>query len=184
MGAKQALVIVDVQKAFNDSAWGKRNNLDAESNIKQLLTRWREKNFEVIHIQHISENPSSLFYSKGAGFPIKDSVAPREHEKIITKQVNSAFIGTHLDQYLKSIQADTIVIVGLTTPHCVSTTTRMSGNLGYKTFLISDATAAFGIDDHNGNYVDAETIHHLSLAAVNKEFATVTTTEKFIQSTQ
>ena len=61
-----------------------------------------------------------------------------------------------------------------------STTTRMSGNLGFNTYLISDATAAFGITDQNDNYYDAETIHNISLATLNEEFATILTTEQLL----
>lgn len=182
MGSTKALIIIDVQKAFDDKTWGRRNNLNAEDNIKKVLDIWRDKGWEVIHIQHMSEKPGSVFYYKGDGFSIKDIVTPLNHEKVITKKVNSAFIGTNLNEYLKSIHAEKVVIAGLTTPHCVSTTTRMSGNLGYDTYLLSDATAAFGMKDHKGNYVDAETIHDVSLATIHNEFATVLNTQQFIQS--
>ncbi len=68
---------------------------------------------------------------------------PLEKEPIITKEVNSAFIGTNLKEQLDKLNIHTLVIVGITTNHCVSTTTRMAGNFGYETYLISDATATF-----------------------------------------
>ena len=92
------------------------------------------------------------------GFAIKEIVEPIDDEVIITKKVNSSFIGTNLEKHLKENEISTVVITGLTTPHCVSTTTRMSGNLGFNTYLISDATAAFGLKDQNDRYYDAETI--------------------------
>ena len=107
-------------------------------------------------------------------------VEPIEEEVVITKKVNSSFIGTNLEEFLKLNDITTVVITGLTTPHCVSTTTRMSGNLGFNTYLISDATAAFGMKDQNDNYYDAETIHNISLATLNEEFATILTTEQLI----
>ena len=177
---KNALIVIDVQKAFDDEKWGDRNNLNAEENIREILTMWREKGWQVVHIQHLSDNPSSVFHPENEGFAIKDLVEPIEEEVIITKKVNSAFIGTNLEEYLKTNQITTVVITGLTTPHCVSTTTRMSGNLGFKTYLISDATAAFGMKDQNSNYYDAETIHNTSLATLNEEFATILTTEELI----
>src|SRR5690625_5603085 len=89
-------------------------------------------------------------------------------------------IGTNLEELLKTKEISTVVITGLTTPHCVSTTTRMSGNLGFKTYLISDATAAFGLKDQNNKYYDAEIIHNISLATLHDEFATVLTTDQLI----
>lgn len=175
-----ALMIIDVQKAFDDKKWGDRNNLSAEENISKILTVWRKKGWQVIHIQHMSDNPSSMFHPKNEGFKIKELVEPIEEEVIIKKKVNSGFIGTNLEGFLKINHITALVITGLTTPHCVSTTTRMSGNLGFNTYLISDATAAFGLKDQNGNYYDAETIHNTSLAILNEEFATILTTEQII----
>nr|WP_252312808.1 cysteine hydrolase family protein [Sinobaca sp. H24] len=177
---KKALLLVDVQNAFYDSTWGERNNPDAEENISRLVKTWRKKDWPVIYIQHVSDNPSSLFYSKGTGVEIKDMVKPLENEKIIKKKVNSSFIGTDLERYLRTNGLSTVVITGLTTPHCVSTTTRMSGNLGFDTYLISDAVAAFGITDHTNTYYDAETIHTHSLAALHDEFAVILSTEQLL----
>ena len=177
---KKALIIVDVQKAFDDKKWGERNNLNAEENINKILQLWRKKGWLVIHIQHTSDNPNSVFHPMNEGFAIKEIVEPIDEEVIITKKVNSSFIGTNLEEILKVNEIKTVVITGLTTPHCVSTTTRMSGNLGFDTYLISDATAAFGLKDQNGRYYDAETIHNISLATLHDEFATILTTEQLI----
>lgn len=56
------LIIVDVQKAFDDNKWGERNNLNAEENMSKILTIWRKKGWQVIHIQHKSDQPHSLFH--------------------------------------------------------------------------------------------------------------------------
>lgn len=176
----KALIIIDVQKAFDDKKWGDRNNPFAEENIRKILKVWRMKGWQVIHIQHMSDNPSSVFHPKNEGFAIKELVEPIEGEVIITKKVNSGFIGTNLEELLKLNHLTTLIITGLTTPHCVSTTTRMSGNLGFHTYLISDATAAFGLKDQNDIYYDAEIIHTTSLATLNEEFATIMTTEQLI----
>jgi len=178
MEKKKALIIVDVQKAFNDKKWGERNNLNAEENISKILQLWREKGWLVIFIQHTSNNPNSVFYPKNEGFAIKEIVEPIDEEVIIRKKVNSSFVGTNLEEILKINEITTVVITGLTTPHCVSTTTRMSGNLGFDTYLISDATAAFGMKDQNDTYYDAATIHNISLATLHDEFATILTTEQ------
>lgn len=177
-----ALLIIDVQNAFLDSKWGSRNNPDAERNMKALLAKWRKREYEVIFIQHISKNPLSLFYVDSESCKINDLVKPLEGEKVITKEVNSAFIETSLENYLNDLGIKKVVITGLTTPHCVSTTARMSGNLGFETYLLSDATAAFALTDHQGHYVDAQTVHDVSLATIHDEFANVITTKEFIES--
>ncbi|GKV68962.1 putative isochorismatase family protein YrdC [Sporosarcina sp. NCCP-2716] len=177
---KKAFVIVDVQKAFDDEKWGERNNLNAEENVSLILKRWREEGWLVIHIQHVSDDPQSLFHPKKDTFAIKELAKPQGDEVVIQKKVNSSFIGTNLKDYLRANDVSEVVIAGLTTPHCVSTTTRMSGNLGFTTYLVSDATAAFGLKDQNNHYYDADTIHNITLATLHEEFATVLTTDELM----
>lgn len=160
---------------------GGRNNPNAEENIYSLLKIWREQKWPVIHVQHISTNPNSPLSANSKGVLFKEIVKPIDGEIVVQKSVNSAFIGTNLEQYLKEHDINNVVITGLTTPHCVSTTTRMSGNLGFNTYLISDATAAFGLKGPDGVYYDAGQIHNISLAALHGEFATVLTTKELIE---
>lgn len=92
---------------------------------------------------------------------------------MITKSVNSAFIGTDLQSVIEKTPNRPVVIVGLTTDHCVSTTRRMAGNFGYETYLISDATATFDKKGVDGQNFSAEMIHETALASLNGEFARV-----------
>ena len=174
-----ALILIDIQKGFdNIEYWGgERNNLNAEQNAAELLEIWRSNKLPIFHIQHCSSNPNSLLHETNAGNAFKDIVKPNPGETIIQKNVNSAFIGTDLKEQLDESKIDTLVIIGLTTDHCVSTTTRMAGNFGYNTFLISDATATFNKTGLNGQQFSAETIHETALASLNEEFAQVVTTD-------
>ncbi|WP_139490816.1 cysteine hydrolase family protein [Brevibacillus dissolubilis] len=171
--ANTALLLIDVQKHFDDRANGTRNNPDAEEKMADLLQVWRKTNRPVIHIQHIS-NPA-LPHHPGRDF--KDIVAPLPDEPVIVKSVNSAFIGTNLEQYLREAGIQTLVIAGLTTDHCVSTTTRMAKNLGFTPYLVSDATATFDRVSFDGKLYSAEEIHQLALVSLHGEFATVIDTK-------
>jgi nicotinamidase-related amidase len=173
-----ALLILDVQNGFDDPFWGERNNPSAEQNIAKLQMEWRNRKGHIIYTKHLSLLPNSpLHFKNKQGTEFKDVVKPLPNEVVYTKNVNSGFIGTQLESYLKSNQVHTVVITGLSTQHCVSTTTRMSANLGYQTFLVEDAIAAFGITDHKGVYHDAASIQDHELAMLQKEFATVVTTD-------
>ncbi|WP_246035471.1 cysteine hydrolase family protein [Dictyobacter kobayashii] len=123
-----ALLIIDVQQGFDDPYWGRRNNPQAEANIVRLLQAWRAQQWPIIHVQHQSRLTASPLHPTNPGYALKEQVQPGE--TLITKQVNSAFIGTPLEELLRERQITTLVIGGLTTNHCVETTTRMAGNLG------------------------------------------------------
>lgn len=175
------LLSIDVQKAFDDQKWGVRNQPQAEDNIAKLFNQWRAAGRQIIHIKHQSDQTDSLFHPSKVTSDFKDNVKPLENEIILTKKKNSAFIGTNLEAILTEKQIYRVVIVGLTTAHCVSTTARMSNNLGFETIVVSDATAAFALKDHLRNLIDAETVHSLSLATLHDEFATILTTEDMIE---
>jgi nicotinamidase-related amidase len=181
LGMNTALVIVDVQKGWDSTFWGKRNNPEAEGNISRLLDSWRSSRMPVVFFQHMSRNPKSPLFPGQAGNEIKDKVRPIGEEKVFAKNVNSCFIGTGFEDWLRESGIDSLVIVGITTQHCVSTTARMAGNLGFRTFVISDATAAFETKGINGEKYDAETVHALSLATIMGEFATVMSTNDILK---
>ena len=92
------LVIIDVQKGFSDPRWGVRNNPNAEKKMEKVLGEFRKHGLTVIHVRHDSRNPNSLLHSGKETFQFKDEVKPLEGEMIITKHVNSAFIGTDLEK--------------------------------------------------------------------------------------
>jgi len=173
-----ALILIDIQKGFDDIAYwgGQRNNPDAENNAAELLEIWRANHLPIFHIQHCSTNPTSLLNATNPGNEFKEMVKPNIGEPIIQKNVNSAFIGTNLKHLLDEQKIKTLVIVGLTTDHCVSTTTRMAGNYGFETYIVSDATATFNKTGVDGQHYSAELIHETALASLNGEFATVVTT--------
>jgi nicotinamidase-related amidase len=176
-----ALLLIDLQKGFEEPVWGRRNNPQAEDNILKSLEMWRKHSRPIFHIQHMSLSPNSPLNPSHPGNVIKDAFQPQAGEPLIQKNVNSAFIGTDLEQRLRTIECNMLVIVGLTTPHCVSTTTRMAGNLGFETYLVSDATAAFELTGHDGKRYSAEEIHNISLATLHNEFATVVETVQLLK---
>jgi nicotinamidase-related amidase len=181
---RPALILVDIQKGFeNVEYWGgQRNNPEAELRASELLKIWRDHGLPVFHVQHCSSIPTSLLHESHPGNQFNDLVAPAEGEPIIKKNVNSAFIGTGLQALLDDAIIKTLVIAGLTTDHCISTTTRMAGNLGYETFLVADATATFNKKGIEGQIFAAELIHQTALASLDKEFATVIATDVIKQA--
>ena len=175
---KTALLVIDVQKGFDDPSWGKRNNPGAESNIALLLSEWRKHELPIVHIQHCSAEPNSLLRPELPGSEFKEEAQPLPGEKQFSKTVNSAFIGTELEKYLQERDITSLVIVGLTTDHCVSTSTRMAANLGFNVTLVSDATATFDREGYDGALYSADDIHKINLVSLNGEFCIVRSTEE------
>jgi nicotinamidase-related amidase len=145
-----------------------------------LLSLWRDNQWPVFHVQHCSIEPNSPLRADRSGNDIKPEVLPIKGEKVFKKSVNSAFIGTDLQICLTQAHINKLVITGLTTDHCVSTTARMAGNLGYETFIAEEATATFPKTGVFGQVFDASTIHHTALASLNREFVKVLSMQELI----
>lgn len=131
-------------------------------------------------MQHVSREVGSPLRPGQDGVRFKALAEPQAGEPVVQKHVNSAFIGTDLERQLREAGIGTLVIVGLTTDHCVSTTMRMAGNLGFEVLLPGDATATFGRTGPDGRQHDAQEIHDGHLASLNGEFATVTDTASIL----
>lgn len=178
-----ALLLIDVQQGFRDEHYwgGNRNNRQAENNIQKLITHWRARNWPVIHVKHNSITESSPLNPAHPGNKLMEFAEPHGQEPLFQKQVNSAFIGTSLQAYLEAQHIRRLLITGFITDHCVSTTARMAGNLGYEVYVAEDATATFDRVDYDGNKVSAEVIHRFALISLHQEFATITSTETMLQ---
>ncbi len=185
---KTAFIIVDVQKAFLDyTHWGpSRSNPTFERNAASLLRSYRSlitsnpSKHKLINIAHASLNPSAPLHPSSPGFAFQDFAKPEPGELVITKNVNSAFIGTNLESLLREHFGEDggsgkVYIVGLTTDHCVSTTTRMASNFKIvgkdgEVVFVEDATAAWKKDGKSS--FDAETVHGVHTESL-REFATI-----------
>ena len=176
-----ALLVIDVQKGLDDPTLGSRNNPQAESNIASLLCAWRKHRLPIIHVRHCSVEPHSALRPELPGNAFKEQARPLPGEKQFAKTVNSAFIGTELEKYLQEQGITSLVVVGLTTDHCVSASTRMAADLGFSVTLIADATAAHERKGHDGVLYSADDVHKINLASLNGEFCVVRSTEDVLQ---
>jgi nicotinamidase-related amidase len=172
---RTALIVIDVQRAFDEweAAGRRRNNPEAITRIVELLTAFRGDDAPIFHIRHEGTRSGSSFSRGATGYPVKDEAREMEGEPVIVKRVNSAFIGTDLESRLRAAGIQTVVICGATTNHCVETTTRMAGNLGFDAWLVRDATWTFDRIGPDGDEHSAEDIHAMTLANLNGEFARI-----------
>ena len=177
-----ALIVIDVQQGFLDGSWGPRNNPGAESKVAELIAAWRGSDRPIYHVHHASRSPAGSFYPGTPGHAPQPEATPQSGEPVHLKAVNSAFIGTSLEHDLRAQGLDTLVIAGLTTNHCVSTTVRMAANLGFTTYVAEDATATFDRPGLGGEKRPAADVHAAALSDLSGEFATVLSTDEVIRS--
>jgi nicotinamidase-related amidase len=130
---RAALVLVDVQQAFHDPSWGTRNNPDCEANVGRLLEHWREHGGTVVFVRHDSTETGWGLHPSEPGNAFQEVISG-EPDLLVTKNVNSAFIGEPaLEPWLRERGIDAIVVAGIQTNMCCETTARMGGNLGAST---------------------------------------------------
>jgi nicotinamidase-related amidase len=177
-----ALILIDWQQGFDDlDYWGNRNNPDAEANAEKLLAHWRKSGLPVFHAKHDSTEPQSRLHPDHPGNALKAFAEPVDGEPLYGKNVNSALIGTALETDLRAQDISKLVLCGITTDHCVNTTTRMAANLGFDATIAADACATFDRKLPDGRVFPADLVHDVALASLNEEFAAVKTVDQIIR---
>jgi nicotinamidase-related amidase len=179
IAADAVLLPVDMQKGFDASG---RPALSSRPDAPalRLLEAWRRSGRAVIHVRRDSVEPGSVFAPGRLGNALRDGFSPRPGEPLVTKSVNAAFIGTDLDLRLRRLGATAIVVFGLTTDMCVSTTVRVGANMGYRLIVAADACAAFDQPGLDGAIIAAATAHATHLATLANEFGEVARVEDLI----
>ncbi len=184
--SKTALLVIDVQMAFvhRDDKNDPRSAPEAEENIARLLSVFRQNAMKIIHIHHHSKIEGSPFVAGLPGAAVQEFVAPEAGEAVYIKHANSSFIGTTLEKDLREQGIEHLVMCGATANHCVETTTRMAGNLGFDTYFVSDGVWAYGMVGPDGKSHTPEDVHSMTLSNMHGEFATVVTTQEILAQTR
>ena len=185
-----ALVVVDVQKGFDEADfWGRRNNPGADDNIASLIDVWQASGRPVVFVRHDSVKPDSPLRAGYEGNGFKAYVEERRGkgagaELFLTKTVNSAFYGTpDLDAWLKAEGVGQFVVAGIQTNMCVETTARMGGNLGYDVVVAYDATYTFDLAGPFGWRRTADEVGQASAVSLHGGgFARVVTTAEVVDA--
>lgn len=142
----RALIVIDMQRGFDDPFWGATTNPACEQNVSALIGAWQATGEPIVVVRHDSTSPSSPLHPGNPGNALVDVVAAVEPALFVTKNVNSAFYGdADLHAWLGGEGITELVVCGIQTNMCVETTSRMAGNLGYDVTVVLDATRTFDL---------------------------------------
>lgn len=173
-----ALLCIDLQKEYfkKERPLFVPKGSKVLKNVVLLLEKAREKAIPVIHVRHISKNPSDVTFNAGSPFiEFMLEVTP-QNEYIVTKSLPGAFSKTNLDTILKSLKVSNIIICGLTSFLCCDTTSREAHARGYNVYFIKDATAALDIFG-----IPGKDVHKIVCAIQKWYFAKVVNTKQILK---
>lgn len=130
------LVVIDTQKLITNEKLYKFNKF--VDNVKRLINCARENNVEIIYVRH-DDGPNCELTKGTEGFEIYNEFKPMNNEKIFDKDVNSAFRGTGLLEYLKDKNVKDVIIVGLQTDYCIDATIKCGFEHGFNIIVTAYA---------------------------------------------
>ena len=177
---RAVLLPIDMQRAFDAPPWPRRWNERVDQNGLALIGKWREAGRPIIHVRHDSVMEGSSLAPGTEGNRFRPGFEPLPGEALVTKSVNSAFIGTDLDLRLKRLGAKHVVAFGISTDMCVSTTVRTGANMGWDMLLAADACDCFDLPDGNGGIIAAEAVQAAHVATLGFEFCRVVKTADLV----
>jgi len=150
-------------------------------NVKALQLLAREHpDFEVVHcrIQSMTTDgrDCGLLHKKlkihlppgSAGAHFLPGVEPVEDELVFNKTASNVFVSTNINFVLSNMRVRELVVVGLLTDECVSSSAKSAADLGYSVTVVSDACAAA-----------APELHHSAIQTLSR-YAEVQTTAEFL----
>ncbi|OJD14360.1 hypothetical protein AJ78_05295 [Emergomyces pasteurianus Ep9510] len=150
------LIIVDAQNEYANGRFTVSNVDKSRVVIKSLLEKYRATakttgKQNVVHIVHETSAAAPVFTT---GTPLADEfeeLTPLEGEKVITKKFPSAFAETDLHEYLQSLGAKKIVLVGYMAHICISTTARRAAELAYDIVIAQDGVGDRPLGEYSGD---------------------------------
>lgn len=170
--ADSTLILVDCQNTYTRGVMELEGVQAALDEAAALLDRARSAGIPIVHIQH-DDGPGSLYDVNGESGAIVSRVAPRDGEPVVVKNYPNSFVDTPLDEHLKSVGAQNLVIAGFMTHMCINSTARGAFNLGYAPTVVAGATATRALPGVDGGAIPAATVQGASLAALADLFAVV-----------
>jgi nicotinamidase-related amidase len=179
----RGLLIVDIQRDyFPGGAHPLVEPEAAAAAAQRVLEAFRSAGEPVVHVQHVWDSPDATFMRPGTdGVEIHPAVAPADGEPVIEKAAPNSFVGTGLEDELRSRGIDELVVAGMMSSMCVDATVRAAVDLGFDATVVHDGCAApdlaFGEIE-----VPGAAVHAAFMAALSDGYATVVSAKDLLSA--
>lgn len=166
--ARTAVLMIDIQNTYlepkdtpeENARWQpffERMRNIVIPNSTKLIDWARTQGIEVLHARiacHKDDGRDRSLSQKKPGFnylllpktredsQIVDDLAPRDDEIVITKTTDSALTGTNLRLILHNMGITHVIVAGIFTDQCVSSTVRSLADESFEVVVVHDACAA------------------------------------------
>jgi nicotinamidase-related amidase len=177
----RALLIIDIQRDyFPGGAYPLVAPEDAAAAARRLLEGFRASGESIIHLQHVWDEPDAPFMRPGTeGVEIHPLVAPAPGEEVIEKAAPNGFVGTGLEDALRSREVDELVTAGMMSSMCVDATVRAAADLGFTVTVVHDGCAAPDLQ-FGDTEVPGAAVHAAFMAALADGYATVVSADELL----
>jgi len=158
---KPAIIVVDMLKDnFKESSsnpyYGEGKTLIP--NLQRLLGEGRKRGFPIIFAcdsflegDFIFKGRMKVHSLRGTkGAEVVDDLRPESVDIVLPKRRFSAFFKTDLDQTLRLLNVDTIVVTGMTTEVCVLMTVMDGLSHDFSAIILEDCSASRNKEFHQG----------------------------------
>ena len=138
---KPALLVIDIQKAFFDSNPITTQSLEkALETINPAIALFREKQLPVVSVQDIDEGDKRV--PGEDGFELPDQLNILGSDLHIQKTYGNSFNKTPLEDELRKLGVDTVIITGYCAEYCVLSTYRGAEDLDLTPIILRDSLAS------------------------------------------
>lgn len=164
------LVMIDCQNTYTEGVLeleGVQQALDAAAT---LLDRARTAGTPIVHIMHDAGVGTPYDVTADIG-QIVERVEPRGDEQVIVKNYPNSFVSTDLDEKLRALGHENLILAGFMTHMCINSSARGAFSLGYRPTVVASATATRNLPGAGG--VDARSLQAASLASIADLFGVV-----------
>lgn len=172
-----ALVVIDFQNEYFNGKMPIPDGMKALRNTQSLVKFAHQNKMPVFYVRHIGPANGPLFAEGSKFAEFHKDLQPASGDRVITKATPSSFVGTDLDKQLKELGIKKIIVAGLMTHMCVSSTARDAVPLGYEVIIPEDATATRDLATWDNKVVDHATLQRAALAGVADVFAEIKATK-------